>query len=313
MAGILDVKRRIMDAMITVDGRRQMASNTIDITFATFSDEGLFYDSDDGVSARDISDLPILEVMSLPRDIIIPEVDDDGAFSLNLSDGNKIVNGRKVISGALDTIQVDENGVRTVVKVDSVLTGTINVYSGTVEAMDTARKHFQQLNMLKTDDGLLDSLFKVDVNSFNLTTEEKEISISAIRPLMFDDSINHIINTQYLPPEVTTDEMKSIPLADYPKFTNEPYNNFAVFEDEELHNAISSQEIKFTSSGKSNNLLGQVFEINTDSTTKLSVVDYGEFVDEDQVRRRVFYLGKPIRDANGSPKFCKIFTLVFEK
>ena len=113
MAGILDVKRRIMDAIITLDGRRQMASNVIDLSFATFSDEGLFYDSEDGVSARDISDLPIVEVMSLPRDVIIPEVDDDGAFSLNLADGNKIVNGRKVVSGALDTIQVDtETGVR---------------------------------------------------------------------------------------------------------------------------------------------------------------------------------------------------------
>ena len=169
MAGILDVKRRIMDALITVDGRRQMASNTIDISFATFSDEGLFYDSDDGISARDISDLPILEVMSLPRDIIIPEVDDDGAFSLNLADGNKIVNGRKVISGALDTIEVDENGARTVVKVDSVLTGAINVYSGAMESISTARKHFQQLNMLKTDDGLLDSAFRGDISSFNLS------------------------------------------------------------------------------------------------------------------------------------------------
>lgn len=313
MAGILDVKRRIMDAMITTDGRRQMAANTIDITFATFSDEGLFYDSDDGTSARDISDLPILEVMSLPRDVIIPEVDDDGAFSLNLADGNKIVKGRQVISGALDEIRVDENGVRTVVQVEQVVTGAINVYSGALDVISTARKHFNQLNMLKTDDGLLDSAFRADINSFDLATEEKEISLSAIRPLMFDDSINHIINTRYLPPEVTTDEMKSVPLADYPKFTNEPYNNFRSFEDGELSGALSNQEINFTTSGRSNNLLGQVFEVNNDSTTKLTVVDYGEFVDEDQIRRRVFYLGKPVRDINGTPKFCKIFTLVFEK
>ena len=57
MAGILDVKRRIMDAIITVDGRRQMASNVIDLSFATFSDEGLFYDSVDGKSANFGSDV----------------------------------------------------------------------------------------------------------------------------------------------------------------------------------------------------------------------------------------------------------------
>ena len=168
MAGILDTKRRIMDALITVDGRRQMAASTIDLSFATFSDEGVFYDTEDGTSARDISNLPIFEVMSLPKDVIIPEVDDDGAFSLNLADGNKIVNGRRVISGALDTISVDENGVRTVVKVESVVTGAINVFSGTQGCLDTARKHFAQLNILKTDSGLVDSVFKVDTNTFNL-------------------------------------------------------------------------------------------------------------------------------------------------
>ena len=154
MAGILDTKRRILDALITVDGRRQMANSTIDISFATFSDEGIFYDSDDGVSARDISDLLILEAASLPRDVIIPEVDDDGAFSLSLADGNKVVNGRKVVSGSFDTISVDENGVRTVVQAETVLTGVINAYSGAQDVMSTAIKHFRQLNIIRTDDGL---------------------------------------------------------------------------------------------------------------------------------------------------------------
>ena len=313
MAGILDTKRRIIDALITQDGRRQMAANTIDLSFATFSDEGLFYDTEDGTSARDISNLPILEVMSLPKDVIIPEVDDDGAFSLNLADGNKIVNGRKVISGALDIIRVDDNGVRTVVKTESVLTGAINVYSGTLECMDTARKHFQQMKILKTDDGLLDSLFRADVSSFRLTTRESEVALSAVRPLLFDNSINHIVNTKYLPPEVTTDENKNVPLGDYPKFTSDPYNNFESFFEDELMNAISKQEINFTSSGRANNLLGQVFEINNDGTSKLAIVDYGEFLSEEGKRYRVFYLGKPLRDLNGTPKFCKLFTLVFEK
>ena len=313
MAGILDTKRRILDALLTVDGRRQMAANTIDISFATFSDEGIFYDSEDGKSARDISDLPILEVASLPRDIIIPEVDDDGAFSLNLSDGNKIVNGRKVISGALDTISVDDNGVRTIVKSESVLTGTINVYSASLDAISTAKNHFNQLNLIRTDDGLLDSLFKVDTNSITLTTEPIESSLSAIRPLVFDDSLNHTINTKFLPPEVITDENKALPLGDYPKLNKQPYNNFRSFAEEQLLGSLSSREVNFTNEGKSNNLLCQMFEINNDSVSKLTVVDYGEFIDESQVIKRVFFLVKPIRDSNGAPKLCKLFTMVFEK
>ena len=303
MAGILDVKRRIMDALITID-----------ISFATFSDEGLFYDSEDGKSARDISDLPILEVMSLPRDTIIPEVDDDGTFSLSLADGNKVVHGRKVISGALDTISVnEETGVRTIVKVESVLTGALNAYSSSMDVVRTAKKHFQQLSMLRTDDGILDSQFKVDSSTFNLTTRDIKIALSAVRPLMFDDSINHTINTKFLPPEVTTDENKVVPLGDFPKFTNDPYNNFDAFKEAELDGAISRHEVNFSTTGRSNNLLGQVFEVNDDAVSKLAIIDYGEFVDEVNNRYRVFYLGKPLRDLNGTPKFCKLFTLVFER
>ncbi len=312
MAGILNTKQRILDALITVDGRRQMANRTIDISFATFSDEGLFYDSEDGVSARDISDLAILEVASLPRDTVIPEVDDDGAFSLSLADGNKVVNGRKVVSGSIPRISVDENGVRTVIEEETVLTGTINAYSGALDVMRTAMNHFEQLNIIRTDDGILESDFRVDTNSINLTTTPSPASLASIRPMIFDDNLNHLLNMKFLPPEVE-DNNSLVPLADYPKFNNEPYNNFASFMEDNLIPALSKSEISFTARSKSNNLLGQFFEINKNGVNKLLAIDYGEFVNEDEERHRVFILGKTIRDANGTAKFCKLFTLVFEK
>ena len=77
--------------------------------------------------------------------------------------------------------------------------------------------------------------------------------------------------------------------------------------------AISRTEINFTARSKSNNLLGQFFEINKNGVNKLLAIDYGEFVNEKEQRHRVFILGKTIRDANGTAKFCKLFTLVFEK
>ena len=312
MAGILNTKQRILDALITVDGRRQMANRTIDISFATFSDEGIFYDSDDGVSARDISDLAILEVASLPRDTIIPEVDDDGAFSLSLADGNKVVNGRKIVSGSIPRISVDENGVRTVIEEQTVLTGTVNTYSGALDIMSTSMKHFQQLKIIRTDDGILDSDFKVDANVVNLVTTPQPASLASIRPLIFDDNLNHLLNMKYLPPEVE-DNNNMMPMADYPKFNKEPYNNFSSFMEDNLIPAISKSEINFTARSKSNNLLGQFFELNRNGINKLLAIDYGEFVNENEERHRVFILGKTIRDGNGTAKFCKLFTLVFEK
>jgi len=313
MAGILDVKRRIIDALITQDGRRQMANGTISLNYASFSDEGIFYDSEDGESARDISNLPIFEVVSLPRDIIIPEVDDDGTFSLSLSDGNKIVNGRKVISGSFDVVTTDSNGVRTVVQAEPVLTGALNVYSGTLDILRTAVNHFSQLNVIATDGGLKESSFSVGTNTVKLTTIEKKISMSAVKPLLFNNSINHTINTRYLPPFCQNAATDSGPLGDYPKFTTAPYNNFSSFKEQELKDSISSQEIIINSHASSNNLIGQFIETNKDVVDKLVIVDYGEFINEENVKHRVFYLGKPIRDLSGNPKFCRLFTLVFEK
>tara|TARA_A100001015_G_C14963879_1_gene702083 strand:- start:320 stop:1258 length:939 start_codon:yes stop_codon:yes gene_type:complete len=312
MAGILNTKQRILDALITVDGRRQMANRTIDISFATFSDEGIFYDSEDGVSARDISDLAILEVASLPRDTVIPEVDDDGAFSLSLADGNKVVNGRKVVSGSLPRISVDENGVRTVIEEETVLTGTINAYSSSLDVMRTAMKHFEQLNVIRTDDGILESDFRTDTNSVNLTSTPIPAALAGIRPMIFDDNLNHLLNMKFLPPEVE-DNNNMVPLADYPKFNKEPYNNFSSFMEDNLIPALSRAEVIFTARSKSNNLLGQFFEINKNGVNKLLAIDYGEFVNENEERHRVFILGKTIRDANGTAKFCKLFTLVFER
>jgi hypothetical protein len=312
MAGILDTKQRILDAIITVDGRRQLANGTIDISFATFSDEGIFYDTEDGVSARDISDLAILEVASLPRDVIIPEVDDDGVFSLSLADGDKVVNGRKVVSGSFDVISVDEHGVRTVVQAETVLTGTVNAYSGALDVMSSCVKHFQQLRMIRTDDGIAESSFRVDTNVVNMTTADIPAPLAGIRPMIFDDNLNHLLNMKYLPPEVEIDN-NSVPMADYPKFTNEPYNNFKSFKKEQLSKAISESEVHFTARSKSNNLLGQCFEVNKAGVNKLLAIDYGEFVNEQSHRHRVFLLGKTIRDSRGTAKFCRIFTLVFEK
>lgn len=309
MAGILDVKRRVLDALITVDGRRQMANSTIDISFATFSDEGIFYDSEDGISARDISNLPVFEVTSLPRDVIIPEVDNNGDFSLSLSDGEKIVNGRRVITGSYDVV-TNKNGVRTVVASNSVLTGALNVYSGSSNIMTTAMNHFRQLNILRTDDGILDSDFSISKNKFKMTTEEIPVPLSTIKPLVFSDEINYTIQAQYLPP---SNRGSIVPLGDYPKLTTAPYENFESFNEMVLLPSISKDQVNINSYANSNNIIGQVFEVNSDGVNKLTVVDYGEFALGGNRRARVFYLGKPIRDADGTPKFCRLFTMVFEK
>ena len=52
MAGILDQKTRVMDFILTDEGRRQIRDGDLRISFASFSDLGAFYtEESDGVAS----------------------------------------------------------------------------------------------------------------------------------------------------------------------------------------------------------------------------------------------------------------------
>ena len=74
------------------------------------------------------------------------------------------------------------------------------------------------------------------------------------------------------------------------------------------------ETITFYETSLENNLIGQFFEIGQSSFKKLDVIDFGEFVteDEDFPEKHVFFVGKVYPDSKGSYTFVNMFTLVFE-
>lgn len=79
MSGILDNKTRILDAVVTVEGRRQIAEGTFVVTYASFSDAEVVYRKDDIEGHEDPSERIYLETPgSLQQDQIIFEANDDG-------------------------------------------------------------------------------------------------------------------------------------------------------------------------------------------------------------------------------------------
>ena len=46
MAGILDNKKRVMDTIVTQEGKRQLASGQFQIKYASFTDGSSFYEGD---------------------------------------------------------------------------------------------------------------------------------------------------------------------------------------------------------------------------------------------------------------------------
>ena len=77
MSGILDNKSRIIDAILTTEGRRQMADGNFVVKFVTFSDAGVVYQkSNEG--HEDPTNKIYLESFNVPHDQIIFESDDSG-------------------------------------------------------------------------------------------------------------------------------------------------------------------------------------------------------------------------------------------
>lgn len=78
MSGILNSKSRIIDAILTAEGRRQMAESTFDISYVTFSDYGVSYIPDSENGHEDPTVKLYLEACNLPQDQITFEANDEG-------------------------------------------------------------------------------------------------------------------------------------------------------------------------------------------------------------------------------------------
>jgi hypothetical protein len=78
MAGLLDPKSRVLDTIITPEGRRQMLEGGINIKYATVSDIGYSYD----FNSKDqyiTSSIPFgIEAFQTTNDLIFPITDTSG-------------------------------------------------------------------------------------------------------------------------------------------------------------------------------------------------------------------------------------------
>lgn len=78
MSGILDKKSRIIDAILTEEGRRQMAEGIYSVSYVTFSDVGVVYEADSVEGHVDPTNRIYFEACNLPQDKIVFEADDSG-------------------------------------------------------------------------------------------------------------------------------------------------------------------------------------------------------------------------------------------
>jgi len=301
MAGILNSKQRIMDVIITENGRRQIVDNKFDIKYASFSDHGVFY-SNDGSGVADQADLRIMfEANTSNTDIIIPEINDTNGISIDTSAGNKITNSRFYTSGSVN------------LNTSTLQTGSINVFSSSAEIIKTAIDNFDRLQIIGTDSGFsTEKYFRLERSeiSFNEASPRIEV-IEKCYPLFSDPALSNQLNFRYMPP-VYLDENTSHELAEYPKFQSKsPHSTIDTLK-EELYSDGQSESFKIEST-YSTDLLCQLFEIGPTGISKLAIVDYGSYYDSfGNFKGQLYHLGKLYKDKNNIPKFIKLLCVLFE-
>jgi hypothetical protein len=78
MSGILDSKTRVLDTIVTLEGRRQLATGGINIRYVSFTDAATYYAADIVSGSADATLRLYLESCNLPQDQVTFQADSDG-------------------------------------------------------------------------------------------------------------------------------------------------------------------------------------------------------------------------------------------
>jgi hypothetical protein len=301
MAGILDSKSRIMDVVITEQGRRQLASGQMKIEYATFTDIGAFYSGDEDGVIEDPTGRIYFEAPSdLPSDLITFETDDSG-FLVPYRANNLGVGGKNlIISGSAR----DSN--------DSV---------GAASAISNAIfESWGNLQVIGTDDPLDDeqgfalsrktATFSIRRDFPFKPGDVKVAVVDDIEGLNNDVRLSNLQNFKYLPPVNSAGKLAGRPIGQFPD-----NNEKSDADKQQLETRLSSLEFAdfdFVQTSIENNFVMQIFELSgDDGVIKLDVIDYGTKRSSKDPEKfvRTLFAGKIMQDGFSNPTFVNIFTM----
>lgn len=304
MAGILDSKSRIMDIVITDQGRRQIAAGQMRVEYATFTDLGAFYSGDEDGVIDDPSDRLYFEAASdLPSDLITFETDDSGllvpyrADSFGAGGKNLTLDGgpRDKLSGSQASIAIS----------NAILESWNNLQVvGSIDPLDD-EQGFSVSKKSVVFSIRDDFPFKPD--------DVKTAVVDDIEGLNHDMRLSKLENFKYLPPINVSGERSGLPIGSFPNL-NETLDK----DRQQFESRISELEfvdIEFIQTSMENNFVMQIFELSEDDgIIKLDVIDYGfrsSSSDKSKMVRTLF-AGKIMSDGFGNPTFINIFTIELE-
>jgi hypothetical protein len=286
MAGLLDQKSRILDSIITEEGRRQILNGGMRIKFATFSDIGCQYQSDNSSLFLTSSISLNLESFSTSNDQLMVVTDDSGA-----------------LIGAINRGQ--------------------NISQFTAEDVAKTSVEFLKKQMIisttdstRNDEGLFLDPKNVTFSIVDGTPFDGEPSVSTITDVdsfFADKRLQNAENFSYLPPVQKSNIQGQgiIPLGNYANLSEN--NDVGDISFIDYLNSLEMKEINFSRLTEYNDIAIQFFETSSEKVTKLDIIKFGKIgISKEGSQSDLYFIGKIYFDELDVPTFVNIFTLVLE-
>lgn len=350
MSGILDNKSRVLDALITYEGRRQLFDGKFDIKFVSFTDKHVVYDLDKENGHEDPTGKIYIEAYNSPTDQITFEADDSGKLKpfrqhekigistvtgpvTGTASWSSFINGNIISRFAL----YPSNAAVVQGSISSEAISGADFASQLEGILNTSIDNFKNLGILGSADPLFeDQDFAVSTNDIQFTiydtNENIQMSlptnVNTIDALFSDEKLRNVENFMYLPPikKVGYDDFdktdiqsliaQNLLLGDYPAWGPIERLTFSDISSElQNYQGANLRTIHFDPTSRDNEIAGQFFEVTNNSVKKLDVIDYGKVNNNtnnpNAVTHHVFFVGKVITDDTGTDNFVHIFTLIF--
>jgi hypothetical protein len=310
MSGILDNKSRILDLVITREGKRQISSGDLVPKFISFSDGRSFYQFDANSGSSDASERIYFQAASRFEDQITMENNDSGQL-VKYDGGPLMVQSqylyKSILTGSKkgDIVLVSGSSEFASLSKD-LLSGSLNNFKNLrlIGSDDPDDFSFSKEFKLSSEEIKFEITNKVPLNTNGTTTSK----ISESTPLFLDHRLSNKSNFKFLPPRnrslvyTTPTGIQSIKknMGDYADL-REGYNLdldnivdylagklvFSKNADNESNGMLSLRKrrapkpvetIEFSETSAENNLVFQVFESNSQNGTikKLDTIDYGD-------------------------------------
>ena len=233
-----------------------------------------------------------------------------GAFILNSSTGiHPFVIENSFLGGRKDRIELPNADFAS--KIVGILTSSFDNFKeiGIISSIDSI---FQEDRFDIFPEELTFDLSQIPNNISSVLTQKP--SLNSINSLFADKRMTSIPNFKFLPPIAKSSEGIAKELANFSPLGN---NTAPMFYKDLLDSlkGFIKKTVNFENTTRQNNLLCQLFDVNSMGVNKLDIIDYG-FIRQAPgaiIKKRVYFVGKVFLDDRGTACFTNIFTLVFSQ